>query len=97
MGRMVFTLYALPAIRPVNHIVDDGEMVILTHEGAALTAQAQQAGAEGVVVAYEADGIDHCTRLGWSVVATGYCHLVTDPQDVARYRSLIHPWLISNV
>ncbi|ARF58062.1 pyridoxamine 5'-phosphate oxidase family protein [Streptomyces gilvosporeus] len=92
LGRIVFTLHALPAIRPVNHIVDDGDIVIRTHEGTALTTQTRQAGAQGVVVAYEADDIDHHTRLGWSVVATGYCRLVTDPRDVARYRILIHPW-----
>ncbi|WP_053923737.1 pyridoxamine 5'-phosphate oxidase family protein [Streptomyces chattanoogensis] len=61
----------MPAIRPVNHIVDDGDIVIRTHEGATLTAQAQPAGAEGVVVAYEAEDIDHNARLGWSLVATG--------------------------
>jgi hypothetical protein len=29
-GRVVFTLNALPAIRPVNHLVDDGTIIIRT-------------------------------------------------------------------
>jgi hypothetical protein len=93
LGRIVFTRQALPTVRPVNHVLDHGDIVIRTHEGAALTAHARQTGASGVVVAYEADAIDPDTHLGWSVVATGYAHLVTDPQELARYRELLHPWV----
>ncbi|MCT9080189.1 pyridoxamine 5'-phosphate oxidase family protein [Streptomyces fulvoviolaceus] len=92
-GRIVFTQHALPTIRPVNHVLDDGDIVIRTHEGAALTSRTRQAGAPGVVVAYEADAIDPDTHLGWSVVVTGYAHLVTDPRDLARYQELLHPWV----
>ncbi|MEV5374586.1 pyridoxamine 5'-phosphate oxidase family protein [Streptomyces nondiastaticus] len=116
LGRVVFTRRALPAIRPVNHIVDGGHIVIRTHEGAALAglaasaqqpmtarqpapapqqpAPAQPPGAPGrrVVVAYEADSIDPVTHLGWSVVVTGYCTLVTDPDELARYAALLTPW-----
>ncbi|WP_434091472.1 pyridoxamine 5'-phosphate oxidase family protein [Streptomyces bluensis] len=93
LGRIVFTLHALPTIRPVNHVLDDGDIVIRTHEGAALTSYARQTDGPGVVVAYEADAIDPDTHLGWSVVVTGYAHLVTDPQDLARYQDLLHPWV----
>jgi len=41
-GRIVFTQQALPTIRPVNHVLADGDIVIRTHEGAALTARAGQ-------------------------------------------------------
>ncbi|MFF0477741.1 pyridoxamine 5'-phosphate oxidase family protein [Streptomyces sp. NPDC004284] len=92
MGRIVFTRQALPAIRPVNHVLDGGEVVIRTHVGSALTLSAREAGARGIVVAYEADDIDAATRLGWSAVVTGYCRLVTDPADIARYESLLTPW-----
>ncbi|MFJ2785751.1 MULTISPECIES: pyridoxamine 5'-phosphate oxidase family protein [unclassified Streptomyces] len=92
LGRIVFTRQALPAIRPVNHVLEGGDIVIRTHEGSALTLGAREAGAPGVVVAYEADHIDPATRLGWSTVVTGYCHLVTDPTEAARYRSLLEPW-----
>lgn len=92
-GRVVFTQHALPAIRPVNHVVDGGDIVIRTHEGAALASHTQQAGDPGVVVAYEADAIDPATHLGWSVVVTGYARVVTDPRDLARYRASLRPWV----
>lgn len=91
LGRIVFTRHALPTVRPVNHVLDDGDIIIRTHEGAALTRRTRQAGSPGVVVAYEADAIDPDTHLGWSVVVTGYAHLVTDPAELARYQALLRP------
>ncbi|MGC5562142.1 pyridoxamine 5'-phosphate oxidase family protein [Streptomyces sp. FR-108] len=93
LGRIVFTQHALPTIRPVNHVLDAGNIVIRTHDGAALTTRTRQADGLGVVVAYEADAIDPDTHLGWSVVVTGYARLVTDPHEVARYQKLLRPWL----
>ncbi|MFK0160596.1 pyridoxamine 5'-phosphate oxidase family protein [Streptomyces sp. NPDC090493] len=93
LGRIVFTRQALPAVRPVNHVLVDGDIVIRTHESAALTSRSRQADGAGVVVAYEADAIDPDTHLGWSVVVTGYAHLVTDPRELARYEKLLRPWL----
>ncbi|MDQ1034465.1 nitroimidazol reductase NimA-like FMN-containing flavoprotein (pyridoxamine 5'-phosphate oxidase superfamily) [Streptomyces sp. V3I8] len=93
LGRIVFTQHALPAVRPVTHVLDDGNIVIRTHDGAALTSRAQQADGRGVVVAYEADAIDPDTHLGWSVVVTGYARPVTDPHEVARYQKLLRPRL----
>ncbi|MFE0357399.1 pyridoxamine 5'-phosphate oxidase family protein [Streptomyces nigra] len=93
LGRIVFTRHALPTVRPVNHVLDGGDIVIRTHEGAALTSRTERAGDPGVVVAYEADAIDPHTHLGWSVVVTGYARLVTDPEDLARCRRLVRPWV----
>ncbi|MGR7001661.1 pyridoxamine 5'-phosphate oxidase family protein [Yinghuangia aomiensis] len=90
-GRIVFSHHALPAIRPVNHILDGGSIVVRTHEGAALNALVRGAGDQGVVVAYEADEIDPGTRTGWSVIATGYATAVTDPAELDRYRVLLRP------
>jgi len=67
-GRIVFTHRALPAIRPVNHVLDGEDIVIRTHPGAAIVADTGSA--SGVVVAYEADAIDPGTGLGWSVIVT---------------------------
>lgn len=92
LGRIVFTRNALPAIRPVNHVLVDGDIVIRTHGDAALTRYTRQNEGEGAVVAYEADDIDPATHLGWSVVVTGYARLVTDPRELARYQSLLRPW-----
>jgi hypothetical protein len=93
LGRVVFTRNALPTIRPVNHVLDGSDIIIRTHEGAALTSHTRQTGPSGVVVAYEADTIHPDTHLGWSVVATGYAHLVTDPQELAHYQSMLDPWV----
>ncbi|MES9523563.1 pyridoxamine 5'-phosphate oxidase family protein [Streptomyces capoamus] len=91
LGRVVFTRQALPAVRPVNHVLYNGDIVILTHEGTALASHAQQTDGTSVVVAYEADAIDPETRLGWSVVVTGYARLVSDPLELARVRELLQP------
>ncbi|MER5379853.1 pyridoxamine 5'-phosphate oxidase family protein [Streptomyces sp. NPDC002688] len=93
LGRIVFTRHALPAIRPVNHVLVDGDIVIRTQGDAALTRYTRQNEGEGAVVAYEADDIDPDTHLGWSVVVTGYARLVTDPRELARYRTLLRPWV----
>ncbi|MGX4695281.1 pyridoxamine 5'-phosphate oxidase family protein [Streptomyces sp. JNUCC 63] len=92
LGRIVFTRQALPTVRLVDHVLDNGDIVIRTHEGAALTSHAEEADGAGVVVAYEADVIDPDTHLGWSVVVTGYAHLVTSPAQLARIQELLQPW-----
>ncbi|WP_329272298.1 pyridoxamine 5'-phosphate oxidase family protein [Streptomyces pseudovenezuelae] len=91
-GRIAFTQQALPTIRPVNHVLADGDIVIRTHAGAALTSRTRQARDLGVVVAYEADDIDADTHLGWTVVVTGYARLISDPEELARYQALLRPW-----
>ncbi|MFJ7587498.1 pyridoxamine 5'-phosphate oxidase family protein [Streptomyces sp. NPDC097617] len=93
LGRIVFTQQALPAVRPVNHLVDGEDVIIRIHEGGALAALAAPVDAPGVVVAYEADAIDPVTYLGWSVVVTGYACPVTDAAEADRYASLLRPWV----
>ena len=92
-GRVVFTLNALPAIRPVNHLVDDGQIIIRTRLTTAISAAVRSAGGTGLIVAYEADSFDHESRSGWSVVVTGRAHAVTDRGQVSRYEQLLHPWV----
>ncbi|MUM34439.1 pyridoxamine 5'-phosphate oxidase family protein, partial [Mycolicibacterium sp. CBMA 361] len=55
-GRVVFTLNALPAVRPVNHLLDGGRIIIRTRLTSAI-ARAISA-SEALVVAYEADQMD---------------------------------------
>jgi hypothetical protein len=99
-GRVVFTSAALPAIRPVNHVLDDGEIVIRTRRLAGIGTALAAAGhgldvAPVLVVAYEADLLDPTTRLGWSVVVTGVATAVTDPARLARVEQRLHPWIDS--
>jgi nitroimidazol reductase NimA-like FMN-containing flavoprotein (pyridoxamine 5'-phosphate oxidase superfamily) len=90
-GRVVFTVKSLPAIRPVNHLVDGGRIIIRTRLTSAVSAAARAN--RGLVVAYEADSMDPRTRTGWSVVVAGRAHTVTDPDAVSRYEQLLHPWV----
>ncbi|WP_129667209.1 pyridoxamine 5'-phosphate oxidase family protein [Phytoactinopolyspora endophytica] len=92
LGRIVFTSQALPAIRPVNHLVDDGDVIIRTHIGAAITSVVAPT-TPGVVVAYEADQIDPESHIGWSVVITGVATPITDAGDIARYERQLEPWI----
>jgi len=63
-GRVVFTLNALPAVRPVNHLVDDDHIIIRTRLSAAISTVVRSADPD-MVVAYEADKFDpeHRVRL----------------------------------
>ncbi|WKV75905.1 pyridoxamine 5'-phosphate oxidase family protein [Streptomyces sp. PCS3-D2] len=93
LGRIVFTRHALPAVRPVNHLVDGEDIVVRIHGGGAIGSLAAPTEAPGVVVAYEADVIDPDTHLGWSVVVTGYARPVADAADADRYADLLRPWV----
>jgi hypothetical protein len=92
MGRIAFTHRAMPAIRPVNHVIDPaGRIIIRSHEGAAIVTVTDSS--HGTVVGYEADDIDTVARTGWSVVTTGFAHLVDDPRQASQYRAALHPWV----
>jgi nitroimidazol reductase NimA-like FMN-containing flavoprotein (pyridoxamine 5'-phosphate oxidase superfamily) len=91
-GRVVFTVNALPAVRPVNHLVDDDRIIIRTRLGAAIATTVRSTEPR-VVVAYEADHFNPAERTGWSVVVTGRAQTVTDEEEVARYEQLLRPWV----
>jgi nitroimidazol reductase NimA-like FMN-containing flavoprotein (pyridoxamine 5'-phosphate oxidase superfamily) len=90
LGRLVFTHQALPAIRPVNHLVECDSIIVRATAGAAIVSAADR---HGVVVAYEADSIDSENHVGWSVIVVGTARLLTDDAAAARYRTLLHPWI----
>jgi hypothetical protein len=91
LGRIVFTDKALPAIRPVNHLLDGGNVIIRSHLGGSLATTVGSG--RGVVVAYEADVIDPESQVGWSVVVTGVAYLVADSREAARYEQALRPWI----
>ncbi|MFR9750062.1 pyridoxamine 5'-phosphate oxidase family protein [Nocardia sp. 004] len=91
IGRVVFTSNALPAVRPVTHLVDDhGAIIVRTRLSSGLTTAVR--GNSPMVLAYEADEIDPVQHLGWSVVVVGLAHTVTDPRRIAHYEQLLRPW-----
>lgn len=83
VGRIGFTSRALPAIRPVTHLIDKGDVIIHSQGDPAIVNAASSE--RGVVVAYEADDIDVESRTGWSVLIVGLARLIEDPQEAARY------------
>src|SRR5260370_91734 len=97
LGRVVFTARALPAIRPVCHLVDGEYVIIRTDSSAAITSELK---AEvGPIVAYQADALDPAEHLRWGVIGVGLAHrrLATDPDagpnpDHARPHCARPPW-----
>jgi hypothetical protein len=92
-GRVVFTQRALPAIRPVNHLVDGDRVIVRSRLSSTVSTVVGSGTNFGVVVAYQADDLDPHRRLGWSVVVTGLASTVTDPEQRARYEQLLQPWV----
>ena len=91
VGRVVFTHHALPAIRPVNHLVVDNKIIIVASLGSAISSEAGSD--SGTVVAYEADSLDPDTHLGWSVVVIGKAGHMTSEAEAAGYRLALQPWV----
>lgn len=91
LGRVVFTHLALPAIRPVYHLVDEDQIIVRAHLGAAIAAMAGPDG--GTVVAYEADMIDPGDHLGWGVIVVGRARRLPDSAARTRYQLALRPWV----
>lgn len=92
IGRIVFTEAALPAIQPVNFVIDGGDVVLRTSMGSKLAAAARSA-----VVAFEADDYDVESLTGWSVVLVGRAHPVSDQAELTRLHALpLTPWALGD-
>jgi nitroimidazol reductase NimA-like FMN-containing flavoprotein (pyridoxamine 5'-phosphate oxidase superfamily) len=87
VGRVVFTMGALPAVVPVTFAVQDTAILTRT---AADTRLAKAA--KGAVLAFQVDELDAASRTGWSVVVTGVAELVTDADERRRLDGLLEPW-----
>ncbi|MGA6205537.1 pyridoxamine 5'-phosphate oxidase family protein [Nocardia testacea] len=88
-GRIVFTHDALPAVRPVNHVIGaDGSIVFCTRLSAGLVP----ASGRSVIVAYQADDIDPVRRTGWSVLAIGPAHTIAAGELAAEYARRLGTW-----
>jgi nitroimidazol reductase NimA-like FMN-containing flavoprotein (pyridoxamine 5'-phosphate oxidase superfamily) len=88
VGRIIFTHRALPAVEPVNFVLDGDTIVIRTGPGAKLTAAGKNA-----VVAFEIDEIDINEHTGWSVTVVGRSEEVRDEAERSRLARLpLRPW-----
>ena len=83
VGRICYTRQAMPAVEPVNFLLDNGTIVIRTSSADKLAAATRRA-----VVAFEADELDLVTHSGWSVTVIGTSEEVTDPGEMAQLGSL---------
>ncbi len=81
VGRLIFTVNAVPAVRPMNFAVVDGVILLRTAAGSTVARRVEDA-----IVAFEADELDAAACSGWSVTVTGRAALVADPDAAARYR-----------
>ena len=89
VGRIAFSQNALPAVVPVNFVLDDDHIMFRTTPGSKLDTAVR-----GAIVAFEADHIDPDTRTGWSVLVVGRCSHETDPAVIKRLDQFpLDPWL----
>jgi nitroimidazol reductase NimA-like FMN-containing flavoprotein (pyridoxamine 5'-phosphate oxidase superfamily) len=79
LGRIGFTSGALPAVLPVNFLLDGERILVRTERGGLLDAALQD-----VVVAFEVDDLDPMYHSGWRVAVTGVATAITDPADVEQ-------------
>ncbi|MFC4590984.1 pyridoxamine 5'-phosphate oxidase family protein [Sphaerisporangium corydalis] len=88
IGRIVYTDRALPAVQPVNFLLDGQRIVLRTAAGSRLATAARD-----TIVAFEADEYDAGTLTGWSVTAVGRARATDDPEEIARLSRLpLTPW-----
>jgi nitroimidazol reductase NimA-like FMN-containing flavoprotein (pyridoxamine 5'-phosphate oxidase superfamily) len=89
VGRVAFTVGALPAVQPVVYHLDGEEIVFRTQNGSKLAAATRHA-----VVGFEVDDIDLQTHTGWSVLGVGEAYEVVDPARLAALADTpIDPWV----
>ncbi|MGO8825117.1 MAG: helix-turn-helix domain-containing protein [Acidimicrobiales bacterium] len=82
VGRIVFSTERGPVALPVNFEFTEDQIVFSTDD-----AKASALGA-GSTIGFEIDRIDEALSEGWSVLVTGSCRRIEDPEEVQRLSSL---------
>jgi len=82
VGRLVFSTARGPVALPVNYEFTEGQIVFSTDDAKAHALDAE------AVVGFEIDRVDEALSEGWSVLVTGRCRRVTDPDEAQRLASL---------
>ncbi|AUY47675.1 pyridoxamine 5'-phosphate oxidase family protein [Streptomyces sp. CB01881] len=75
VGRVVYTVGALPAVLPIRYRLDDDGSVLL--RSAARSELVRAVG--GALVAFEAGEVDAADGSGWSVTVLGRADVTEDP------------------
>jgi nitroimidazol reductase NimA-like FMN-containing flavoprotein (pyridoxamine 5'-phosphate oxidase superfamily) len=78
IGRVGVTIAGLPVITPVTFVFYEGGVVFRTGEGSKL-----RTASTGAVIAFEVDDYSPESRTGWSVLAVGRSHEMTDEGEIA--------------
>src|SRR5215203_276322 len=86
VGRLAFLHEGDPLILPVTHALDGLDVVFRSTWGSKLE-HARHADS----VAFEVDGVDRDSRLGWSVVVAGVAVVEYDPTVLARLDAISLP------
>ncbi len=86
LGRLAVIQNGYPEIFPVNYVVDGRHVVIETTRGTKYESAVRGP------VCFEVDGLDRAAGNAWSVVITGTCTVVRDPDRSAALRSQLHSW-----
>lgn len=89
VGRLVFNHGDDLVVIPVNHLLEDGDVLMRTADGSEMLAAARR-GASAVL---EVDNLENWSRSGWSVLIRGRLSEVSDPAAVDRVlTSRLRPW-----
>ncbi|MCA1846901.1 MAG: pyridoxamine 5'-phosphate oxidase family protein, partial [Actinobacteria bacterium] len=89
LGRLAVPTPNFPTLEPVSFALVEGELVVAVRPGSAGDAVA-----EGTMVAFEADVLDHALREGWSVVVGGPVEEL-DADVASLVRPLLRPWPVA--
>lgn len=89
IGRVAFTVRALPAVHPVAFVLDGDEIVFRAAAGSTLAAATRHA-----VIGFQVDRIDPDTRTGWTVLGIGESYEVVESQRLHRLATMMPvPWV----
>ena len=86
-GRVIFTHRAMPAVVPVNYVVEGRDILLRTDPGSMLGRSI-----DGSVVAFEVDALDRSTRTGWTVVVVGTARAQVSPDGPGAPAEGPVPW-----
>jgi nitroimidazol reductase NimA-like FMN-containing flavoprotein (pyridoxamine 5'-phosphate oxidase superfamily) len=88
VGRFLFTEDRGPVAIPVNYRMLGDDIVFRTAAGASASQGAAQQH-----VSFEVDHLDEALGEGWSVLASGHAHAVTEDSELAEVAALgVSPW-----
>jgi uncharacterized protein len=88
VGRVVFTLGALPAVLPMTFALHGGDLLMATAADSRLASAVH-----GGVLAFEVDDIDVASRTGWSVVVFGIAQVLDQDSGRAEAATIVAPWV----